>query len=299
MRAQRNAKGDAVATRRLQIGCEFNHVAQWETPARFILRPARETTFHDEVWHTDPGLDVHVFTDVHGNETHRTVLPVGQSLFSYYAIADVPDEVDFADEDAPQLPPQDLPDETLLYTVPSRFCQSDQLSAAAWDAFGHLEPGYRRVDQVMDFVWKHLEYRTGSTGSWWTAADSYQSGFGVCRDFAHLMISFCRALNLPARYVFGYLPDLDVPPLPTPMDFHAWVEVYLGDRWFVFDPRHNERRKGRIPIGRGRDAADVAMVTTFGAPWLRRMTVWCEELADGVEWPPTDRSFAARNPFAS
>ena len=107
---------------------------------------------------------------------------------------------------------------------------------------------------------------SSSTGSWWTAKDSFDNGFGVCRDFAHLMVTLCRAISIPARYCSGYLPDMDVVPLPTPMDFHAWAQVWLGDRWWTFDPRHNERRKGHVVIAHGRDAADVAMITSFGQP---------------------------------
>ena len=276
-----------MAERRLRIGSEFVHVANVPTPALFLVQPGAGQGVHSERWRFDPSMAWHDYTDVHGNRIRRTVLPAGESLVGYYALADVPDVLDEADDSALQLPPEELPDDVLLYTLPSRYCQSDVLGQQAWERFGGLSPDYRRAQAISDFVWNHLEYRTGSTGSWWSAHDSYTSGYGVCRDFAHLMVSFCRALNLPARYVSGLLPDLDVAPLPEPMDFHAWVEVYLGDRWYTFDPRHNERRKGRLVIAHGRDAADVALVTTFGAPWLKRLTVWCDEVGDDQpEWPP-------------
>ena len=127
---------------------------------------------------------------------------------------------------------------------------------------------------------EYLTFAYGSSTATSTAADVFESGRGVCRDFTHLAISFCRALNIPARYVFGYLPDMDVPPDPAPMDFAAWMEVWLGDRWWTFDPRNNIRRKGRILIGRGRDASDVAMATTFGGPLLEQMVVQAGEIAD-------------------
>jgi transglutaminase-like putative cysteine protease len=127
----------------------------------------------------------------------------------------------------------------------------------------------------------HLRFEYGASNPWTTAADVHNSGYGVCRDFTHLAVSFCRALNIPARYVFGYLPEIEVPALELPMDFAAWMEVYLGDRWWTFDPRNNERRKGRVLIGRGRDASDVAMATTFGAPLLESMIVVAEEDAEG------------------
>lgn len=282
----------------LRIGCEFNHIAQSATPASFLVRPAGDVAVVRELWTTDPALATGRFTDLYGNDIRRMILPSGESLVSYYAVVEVPDELDAADASAPVNAPQDLPDETLVFTLPSRYCQSDMLSSNAWELFGDYRRDFELVTRIQDWVWNHLEYRTGSTGSWWTAKDSFDAGYGVCRDFAHLMITLCRALNIPARYVSGYLPDLDVPALPTPMDFHAWVEVYLGDRWWTFDPRHNARRKGHMPIGRGRDATDLAMVTTYGAPWLRRLTVWADE--DLTEpWPPADTSMAARDPFGS
>ena len=282
--------------RTMRIGCEFNHVAQSAVPASFLVRPAVDTAMLRELWTTDPVIETARYTDLYGNEIRRVLLPPGQSLVSYYAVVEVPDELDAADPSAPINSPEDLPDDTLVFTLPSRYCQSDMLSGSAWDLFGEHDRNYTMVSAIQDWVWNHLEYRTGSTGSFWTAKDSFESGYGVCRDFAHLMVTLCRAMNIPARYCSGYLPDMDVPPLPTAMDFHAWVEVYLGDRWWTFDPRHNARRKGHVPIGRGRDATDLAMVTTYGSPWLRRLTVWADEI-DVEQWPPADTSFAARNPF--
>jgi transglutaminase-like putative cysteine protease len=140
-----------------------------------------------------------------------------------------------------------------------------------------MERGYRRVQAICDYVHNHLQFQYGTSNSWSTAVDVHQSGYGVCRDYTHLAISLCRALNIPARYVFGYLPEIEVEPKDAPMDFAAWMEVWLGDRWWTFDPRNNVRRKGRVLIGRGRDATDVAMATTFGAPHLERMTVTAKE----------------------
>ena len=140
------------------------------------------------------------------------------------------------------------------------------LGTEAWTLFGAGEPGYQRVQAICDHVQSHLTFAYGSSTAWSTAADVNGTRLGVCRDFTHLAISFCRALNIPARYVFGYLPDLDIPPSGAVMDFAAWMEVWLGDRWWTFDPRNNTVRKGRVVIGRGRDAADVAMATTFGGP---------------------------------
>jgi transglutaminase-like putative cysteine protease len=166
----------------------------------------------------------------------------------------------------------------LIYILPSRYCLPDVLADEAWTRFGGFLPGYGRVQMICDYVHGHLTFQYGSTTSLSTAADVNEARRGVCRDFTHLAISFCRALNIPARYVFGYLPDMDVPPDPAPMDFAAWMEVWLGDQWWTFDPRNNMRRKGRIVIGRGRDASDVAMATTFGGPFLENMVVYAEEV---------------------
>ena len=136
------------------------------------------------------------------------------------------------------------------------------------------------MQAICDHVHQHVTFQYGSTTATSTAADVNVTRLGVCRDFAHLAISFCRALNIPARYTFGYLPDMDVPPDPAPMDFAAWMEVWLGDRWWTFDPRNNDRRKGRVVIARGRDAADVAVATTFGGPVLESMIVDSAEVPD-------------------
>ncbi len=151
------------------------------------------------------------------------------------------------------------------------------LGDEAWSRFGAHPSGYLRVREICRHVHESLRFGYGTSTALSTAVDVNASGIGVCRDFAHLAISFCRALNIPARYAFGYLPDLDVPPDGAPMDFAAWIEVWLDGRWWTFDPRNNTPRKGRVVIGRGRDAADVAMVTTFGGPRLESMVVHAEE----------------------
>ncbi|MFC6714911.1 transglutaminase domain-containing protein [Branchiibius cervicis] len=279
-----------MGTRQLDLGCTFRHQAAWPTAALLHVVPAVPSDggapamrrnagiiFKDEKWSLEPQIEIHPYTDTFGNQIQRFTMPQGVSTVSYSVRAEVPDEIDPADESAPELSPIDLPDETLVYTLASRFCHNDVLSGQAWKLFGGMEPGYQRVAAICDWTWNYLTYTTGSTTFTSTSTDAFLTGRGVCRDFAHLMITMCRALNIPARYAHGYLPDMDVPPLPTPMDFHAWVEVYLGDRWWTFDPRHNARRKGRVLIGVGRDAADVALITTYGAPWLQLMTVTAQE----------------------
>jgi len=270
-----------VQTRRIGIGCGFTYLAEIETPVVFHIqpRPASGLSLDHPQLEAEPDLRLHAYSDLYGNPCLRAVLPAGRSLVSYAATATVPDAPEDADPGAPERAPADLPDDTLLYTLPSRYCLPDLLGNEAWSRFGGMVPGYGRVQAICDYVHDHLTFAYGSTTATSTAADVFESGRGVCRDFTHLAISFCRALNIPARYVFGYLPDMDVPPDPAPMDFAAWMEVWLGDRWWTFDPRNNTGRKGRIVIGRGRDASDVAMATTFGGPVLEQMTVVAEEIS--------------------
>ncbi len=268
-----------MGTRRIEVGCEFAYRAEVDTPVVFHVQPIESgcVDVKFQQWLSDPPFAIRGFADLYGNPGLRAVLPAGRSSFRYSAVTSVPDAADDADADAGECAPDALPDETLIYTMPSRYCLPDVLADEAWSRFGGLRPGYGRVQAICDHVHDHLTFQYGSTTPLSTAEDVNLAGLGVCRDFTHLAISFCRALNIPARYVFGYLPDLDVPLNPDPMDFAAWMEVWLGDRWWTFDPRNNARRKGRIVIGRGRDALDVAMATTFGGPLLESMVVHAEE----------------------
>ncbi len=271
--------------RRIQVGCDFTYLSAIDTPVVFQVQPRGSAPVDPEEyvvvdherWSVQPPMELHSYTDLYGNPCARAVLPAGRSNVGYHALADVPDATEDADCGATEAKPDALPDDTLIYTLPSRYCLPDVLADEAWSQFGTLPPGYRRVQAICDYVHGHLEFKYGSSTSLSTAADVYAAGRGVCRDFTHLAISFCRALNIPARYVFGYLPDMDVPPDPAPMDFAAWMEVWLGERWWTFDPRNNMRRKGRVVIGRGRDASDVAMATTFGGPIQESMVVQAEE----------------------
>ena len=270
-----------VGTRTIRIGCEFVHQSRYDVSAVFQVEPVSDQVakVRDAQWSQDPDGPSTVYADVYGNPCRRVTIPAGSSVIRYSALATVPDATEEVDEDAPELLPPALPDDVLIFTLPSRYCLPDVLGAEAWKQFGDMAPGYRRVQAICDYVNGHLKFSYGTSTPRSTAADVHASGYGVCRDFAHLAVSMCRALNIPARYVFGYLPEIEVDPKPAPMDFAAWIEVYLGDRWYTFDPRNNQRRKGRVLIGRGRDAGDVAMATTFGAPYLKSMTVIAEDVS--------------------
>lgn len=270
-------------TRTVALGGRFTHVAQWPTTTFALVEaPTQERAeIRDSTWTTsDPSMTLTPFTDLYGNVWQQVELPAGESVLEWSGTAIVPDEVDASDVDAEQVPPGDLPADVRPFLWPSRYCQSDVLAADAWRLFGSAPATYQRVKDISTWVYEHVEYRTGSTMSWWSAVDTFNEGYGICRDITHTFVALCRALNIPARYISGYLPDMDVPVPPTEMDFHAFAEVYLGDRWWTFDPRHDELRKAHVVIGRGRDAADVPLLTTFGNPWLKRMIVTCHEVLD-------------------
>jgi transglutaminase-like putative cysteine protease len=243
------------------------------------VRP-RSDSFHQllsETWSSIPQVPVDEYADFYGNPVKRFVMPAGPVTFRYDAICAVPDEPDPDTAGVDQLPVEQLPGEVLHFTLPSRYCLSDELMGMAWELFGQTPPGAARVQAICDWVHDNIQFQYGTSNPLTTAVDVLRSRKGVCRDLTHLAVTFCRAMNIPARYVFGYLPDLYVPFNPDPMDFAAWMEVYLGDRWWTFDPRNNERRVGRVLIGRGRDALDVAMITTFGPAAFKSMTVWADK----------------------
>jgi transglutaminase-like putative cysteine protease len=186
----------------------------------------------------------------------------------------------------------------MVHLLPSRYCESDsELANFAWEQFGKTRPGWARVQAICDFVHQHIEFDYLKARANRTALETFRERVGVCRDFAHLAITFCRCMNLPARYVTGYLGDIGIPAAPYPMDFSAWMEVYLDGRWFTFDPRHNRRRIGRIVVARGRDATDVALTTVFGQHWLESFSVLTEEVAE--EQPVGQRRGPRQEPMAA
>lgn len=218
-----------------------------------------------------------VFTDCFGNTCQRLVVPRGVTFLGYDAVVEDSGLPDPGDLHAGQTPPDQLPDECLPYLLGSRYCETDKLMSLAWQLFGDVAPGWARVQAICDYVNARLNFSYGFARSTRTAAEAYEERVGVCRDFAHLAITFCRALNIPARYVNGYMGDIGIEPDPAPMDFNAWFEAYVGGRWYTFDARHNERRIGRIVVARGRDATDVPLLHTFGPHRLQRFEVWTEE----------------------
>jgi transglutaminase-like putative cysteine protease len=272
---------------RIRVGCEFQFDAEFEVPAVVLLRVRSDggVTVEREVWDVQPSPSFSDLVDMYGNHARLVVIGAGKASLRYDAEVTTSAALDEVNPLAVQHRVGDLPGETLIYTLASRYCLSDSLSDAAVDLFGTTPLGWERVQAVCNWVHENVgfDYAAGSPDA--TSVDVFEARVGVCRDFAHLAITFCRALNIPARYVFGYLPDIDVPSPPEEMDFFAWMEVYLGGRWWTFDPRNNARRIGRVVIARGRDAADVAMVTSYGKLVLEQMTVWADEIIPAADTP--------------
>jgi transglutaminase-like putative cysteine protease len=266
---------------RVRVGCEFQYRSGIPVPAIWQVRarPDAQQPVLEATWHSDPLLAVTSYQDLYGNPCDRLVLPGGPATVRYDALIEVSSDFDAADKGAVQVPVQDLPNGAFVFLLPSRFCPSDLLGDEAWNLFGSVEAGWQRVQAVCDWVHGNIRFDYGNASPRSSAVEVYETRTGVCRDFAHLAMTFCRALNVPSRYTFGYLPDIGVEPPDSPMDFCAWFEAYLDGRWWTFDPRNNVPRTGRVVIGRGRDALDVAMVTTFGPAVLESMTVWADEAA--------------------
>jgi transglutaminase-like putative cysteine protease len=254
------------------VGCTLGF--QTPQPVSAVLQVApseRDAQVRDERWET--GVDHHEYIDPFGNRCERITIPAGSSRVVYDAEVLLASPRDSSAPGTPETPVMELPDEHLGWLMPSRFCLPDELGHEAWQRFGDLAPGWERVQAIVDFVHGHLEWKPGASNPWTTALDAYRAGQGVCRDFAHLAITFCRALNIPARYVCGYIPAIEVPLPAEPMDFAAWFEVYLDGSWHTFDARNNRRRVGRVVVGRGRDAVDVAVITSFGPVELSEFEV--------------------------
>jgi transglutaminase-like putative cysteine protease len=227
-----------------------------------------------------PDVNREEFLDSFGNRCLRLLAPAGGLELSCRAVIEDSGEPAPIVADARQHPVSELPPEVLRFLQPSRYCELELLGPLAWPQFGGAPPGWPCVQNICDWVHGHLRFDYALARSTRTAFEAMREGVGVCRDFTHLAIAFCRCLNIPARYVAGYLGDFGVPPDDSPMDFSAWMEVYLGEAWHVFDVRHNARRIGHLPMAWGQDASDVAITTSFGPHTLRRFSVTTEEAAE-------------------
>lgn len=266
---------------RTRVGCEFHYDVPYGAPLMLLvgLREGRYHRLVDERRLVEPNLEVREYIDRFGNRIWRLMAPEGGFRLVYDAINEVSPEPDAVLPELGKDSVQNLPDDTILYTLPSRYCQSDLFVKDAWERFGDVEPGWAQVQAVCDWLHENIRYEAGSTSAT-TSFEAYQEQRGVCRDFAHLGVSFCRALNIPARYTCGYLPDIGVEPPDVPMDFHAWFEAFLDGDWRTFDARHNKPRIGRSLIAYGRDAVDAAFATSYGATRLTRMRVWADEVSE-------------------
>ncbi len=246
---------------------------------------------------TSPTVPTTTYTDAHGNICRRFTAPAGSFRILYDAVVEdsgLPDKVNTLAE---EVPVDDLPSDVLGYLLGSRYCETDHLVPLAWNLFGDMPRGWARVQAIVDYVHNRLSFGYGYARSTRTAAQAQEEQVGVCRDFAHLTIALCRCMNIPARYVNGYLGDIGVPENPSPMDFSAWCEVYLGGGWYTFDARHNTPRIGRVVIARGRDATDVPLLHSFGPHRLGLFKVWTYEQDVHPAKPPfrnVDRTVGAQ-----
>jgi transglutaminase-like putative cysteine protease len=267
----------------IRVGFEIIYNCLQETPMILMVH-VHYSRAHDIVvpdrLTTDPSVPVTAHRDVFGNWCTRIVAPPGRIRVSSNAVVRDTGEPDVVAPGAQQHQVRDLPEETLVFLLGSRYCETDLLSQAAWQIFSQTPPGWSRVQAICDYVHNHIVFNYQDARPTKTAWEAFQERRGVCRDFAHLAIAFCRCMNIPARYCTGYLGDIGIPPPYGVMDFAAWIEVYLGGAWHTFDPRNNVPRIGRVLIARGRDAADVAIATTFGPNTLESFKVWTDEIQE-------------------
>jgi transglutaminase-like putative cysteine protease len=234
---------------------------------------------------TQPHVARESYVDIFGNTCSRIVAPAGETRLTADGLIQDSGQPEPAFADAQEHSVEQLPHNTLIYLLGSRYCETERLMSDAWSLFGHLTPGWSRIQAVCDFAHQHIEFGYQFARSSKTAWEAYCERQGVCRDFAHLAITLLRCLNIPARYCTGYLGDIGVPVADAPMDFSGWLEAYVGGAWRPFDPRNNQRRIGRILVARGRDAADVAISTAFGPNFLEVFTVWTDEVGLGLPQP--------------
>lgn len=245
----------------------------------------------------EPDLPVQYYLDSFGNHCGRLNAPAGAIHFRNSAVVQDSGEPDLFAPEAKEALVCQMPPTALTFLLPSRYCEVDsELMAFAWEKFGPMTPGWSRVEGICDFVHRHIRFDYQHARSNRTALEAFREGVGVCRDFTHLAITLCRCLNIPGRYVTGYLGDIGVPPMDAPMDFSAWMEVYLSGRWYSFDARHNQRRIGRIVMARGRDAADVPITMVFANHQVEKFSVVTEEITINGKYQPAVERAAQHSP---
>lgn len=266
----------------IQVGYEIAFESPQPAPmlTMLYLHPSREmTTKQPDRLVVTPRVPIFEYYDLFGNRCGRLVAPAGRIVFRNQALVEDCGLPDLQAPQAMQAQVQDLPSDVLLYLLASRYCEVDsELKDLAWSLFGTTPPGWPRVQAICDFVHNHIRFDYSQARANRTALEAYREQVGVCRDYMHLAVTFCRNCNIPARYCTGYLGDIGVPPNAAPMDFSAWFEVYLGGQWYAFDARNNIPRIGRVLMARGRDAADVALTTTFGTNELKSFRVWADDV---------------------
>jgi transglutaminase-like putative cysteine protease len=268
---------------KIRYGYEIVYACPQPTPMVLMLHthPSRvNDLIQPDLMRTEPFVPLYLYSDVYGNTCTRLTAPTGRLTMSSDAIildSGLPEPINFA---ALEHRIEELPNETLLYLMGSRYCETQLLMNEAWRLFGATPPGWQRVQTIIEFVHDYLTFGYQYARDTKTAAEAYAEKRGVCRDFAQLAITFCRCLNIPARYCSGYLGDIGVPLPDAPMDLAGWMEVYIGGAWHTFDPRNKMRRIGRILVARGRDAADAAIATTFGPCTLESFTIRCDEVIE-------------------
>jgi transglutaminase-like putative cysteine protease len=272
----------------IRLGYDIQFEVPLDVPfvALLNVHPSRVQDLHepDELT-VEPATSMNRYVDLFGNRCTRFLARKGPiRLYNSTHIEDS-GEPDAVNPSAREIPVEYLPEKVLTYLLASRYCEVDLLTDTAARLFGGLPRGWRRVQAVCDWVHDHITFGYEHARSTRTALEVYNEGVGVCRDFQHLAITMCRCLNIPARYATGYLGDIGVPQVPLPMDFSAWFEVYLEDRWWTFDARHNTPRIGRVLMATGRDAADVAITTSFGSAYLRKFEVVTDEVYAQMQMP--------------
>lgn len=265
----------------IRVGYELIYTCPQPTPMLLMLNlhytRASDIVVPDPIV-TKPAVPITAYRDDFGNWCCRIVAPAGRIVITADALINDSGDTDPVVLDAQQHPVEQLPADTLVYLLGSRYCETDQLSQIAWTLFGATPTGWQRVQAICDFVHNHIRFGYEYARRTKTALEAFNEKAGVCRDYTHLAITLCRCMNIPARYCTGYLGDIGVPVTDAPMDFSAWFEAYLGGKWHTFDPRNNIPRIGHILIGRGRDATDVPISNVFGPNELTSFKVWTDEV---------------------